>query len=94
MLSATVPGFLNSVMVTVAPAINYFTDEARVPEAIPWLLIQGEADDIVPAEQVQRWVERSGSKPTLALLEGAGHFFHGRLNDLKQELLDANRGVQ
>ena len=76
-------------LVTAAPAINHFPPETLPPLGVPWLLIQGADDDVVPTEQVLRWVEGLSEPPRLALLEGAGHFFHGRLNQLKQALLEA-----
>lgn len=72
-------------LVTVAPAIGLFdASPVRLNPATSWLLIQGDADDIVPAPQVEAWVASMESKPRLVLLAGAGHFFHGRLNELRQ----------
>jgi len=76
-------------LVTVAPAVNYFPDRALRLAGIAWLLIQGDADDIVPADQVSAWLSGLDSQPKLVLLEGAGHFFHGRLNELKQAIVDS-----
>jgi len=76
-------------LVTVAPAINYFPDSALNFPGVTWLLIQGDADDIVPARLVTDWLAGQEARPQLVLLEGAGHFFHGRLNDLKQAIIDS-----
>lgn len=77
-------------LVTVAPAINYFPDDSSFDlPGVSWLLIQGDADDIVPAALVTGWTARLDFQPQLALLEGAGHFFHGRLNELKQSIVDS-----
>ena len=76
-------------LVTVAPAVNYFTDRALNLSGTSWLLIQGDADDIVPAELVTGWTGSLEFQPQLVLLEGAGHFFHGRLNELKQTIVDS-----
>jgi len=76
-------------LVTVAPAVNYFPDDSLDPAGVRWLLVQGDADDIVPADLVQAWTARLPHAPQLVLLEGAGHFFHGRLNELKQVISDA-----
>jgi len=76
-------------LVTVAPAINYFPDSSFDLCGVSWLLIQGDADDIVPATLVSGWVAGLDNKPQLVLLEGAGHFFHGRLNELKQTIVDS-----
>ena len=76
-------------LVSVAPAVNYFTDSALNLSGISWLLIQGDADDIVPAELVTGWTGSLEFQPQLVLLKGAGHFFHGRLNELKQTIVDS-----
>ena len=76
-------------LVTVAPAVNYFTIRALDLSGISWLLIQGDADDIVPAELVTGWTDSLEFQPQLVLLKGAGHFFHGRLNELKQTIVDS-----
>jgi len=76
-------------LVTVAPAVNYFADRVLDLSGISWLLIQGDADDIVPAELVTGWTGSLEFQPQLVLLKGAGHFFHGRLNELKQTIVDS-----
>ncbi|GMQ83387.1 MAG: Dot/Icm type IV secretion system effector CoxH3 [Gammaproteobacteria bacterium] len=76
-------------LVTVAPAINYFPDSSLNLSGVSWLLIQGDADDIVPAALVSGWAAGLVCRPKLVLLEGAGHFFHGQLNELKQAIVDS-----
>jgi alpha/beta superfamily hydrolase len=80
-------------LVTVAPAINYLPSESPLPAGVPWLLILGAEDDVVPTAQVLEWADALPERPRLTLLEGAGHFFHGRLNDLRHALLDAAGGL-
>jgi alpha/beta superfamily hydrolase len=75
-------------LVTVAPAVNYFAAAEVVVATADWLLIQGGADEIVPLDAVQSLVARVSPRPALVVVDGAGHFFHGRLNDLKQVVLD------
>lgn len=70
-------------LVTVAPAIARDPAPARLPSC-PWLLIQGDADDVVPSSTVIDWVNALSVKPEMNIVEGAGHFFHGRLIDLRQ----------
>lgn len=76
-------------LVTVAPAIDYLPADALLLAGVPWLLIQGSDDEVVPTERVLGWVNGLSERPRLALLESAGHFFHGRLNELRQALIDA-----
>jgi alpha/beta superfamily hydrolase len=75
-------------LITVAPAI------ARVPlggdplPQCPWLLVQGDADELVDAREVLDWAARLSSPPEVALLAGVGHFFHGRLHELRNAATD------
>ena len=68
-------------LVTVAPPIDRLPADFVAP-VCPWLLIHGDADDVVPAAPVLDWCARLAVPPRIALLPGAGHFFHGRLSDL------------
>ncbi|HEX9140442.1 MAG TPA: alpha/beta fold hydrolase [Steroidobacteraceae bacterium] len=70
-------------LVTVAPAVRLLTRPLPQP-ACPWLLIQGDADDVVDPQQVSDWAKSFAPPPTLKRLPGVGHFFHGRLQDLQQ----------
>lgn len=76
-----------AALVTVAPAV----DRVDVPTAelprCPWLVVQGEADEVVPALAVTQWMSALPTKPTMILLPDVGHFFHGTLNLLKDEVV-------
>lgn len=73
-------------LVTVAPAVTYFEERQLDLAGTDWLLIQGADDDVVPAQTVLAWSDRQRHQPTVALIERAGHFFHGRLNTLKEQV--------
>ena len=49
---------------------------------------QGDADEVVPAQAVLDWAAKQPHKPRLHVFAGAGHFFHGRLHELKPLVLD------
>jgi uncharacterized protein len=71
-------------IVTVAPAIQR-VDVSRVAlPSCPWLLVQGDQDELVNAQQVQAWAATLTPAPELAVLPGVDHFFHGRLNELRE----------
>ncbi|HHJ15060.1 MAG TPA: alpha/beta hydrolase [Gammaproteobacteria bacterium] len=71
-------------LVTVAPAVSYFPVTPGLPPHGRWLLIQGTDDEIVPAKDVEAWLASAGLSPEKVFVEGAGHFFHGRLNRLRE----------
>ncbi|QKT04186.1 alpha/beta fold hydrolase [Ectothiorhodospiraceae bacterium 2226] len=69
----------------VAPPVNLFDFEALPPCGAPCLVIQGGRDDIVPPEAVSNWVFRHQvERPAYRWLGDADHFFHGRLNRLRE----------
>jgi alpha/beta superfamily hydrolase len=71
-----------SLLVTVAPAVTLINlNDIKVPDC-PWLIVQGGDDELVAASAVADWAARLVPPPTLALLPGVSHFFHGRLRDL------------
>jgi alpha/beta superfamily hydrolase len=72
-------------LVTVAPALSRIAADFRRPEC-PWLLVQGDEDDIVDSRAVIAWASALPAPPTLAVLVGVGHFFHGRLPELEEQV--------
>lgn len=74
-------------LITVAPPVNFFDFSALQPPGCPWMLVQGETDEIVPSDQVLAWAGRQSAAPTLIRMPGVGHFFHGNLNRLREELV-------
>jgi alpha/beta superfamily hydrolase len=73
------------LLVTVAPPVGRdWGIETTPAPACPWLLVQGDADEIVSAPAVLAWAARQHPGPRVRTLAGAGHFFHGRLPELRE----------
>ena len=70
-------------LVTVAPAVTRFRADHPVTPLMPWLLVQGEADELVDAAAVRAWAVTQRPAPELVLLPGVSHFFHGHLHELR-----------
>jgi uncharacterized protein len=70
-------------LITVAPAVHRFAAEGVTAPRVPWLLIQGDADEVVDPRSVIEWARSLTPAPRIALLPGVDHYFHGRLHDLK-----------
>ncbi len=70
-------------MVLVAPAVGRFA-MPHVPHNT--LLIHGDEDAVIPLEDVLHWA-RPQQLP-IVVLPGAEHFFHGRLNQIRQIVLN------
>jgi alpha/beta superfamily hydrolase len=74
-------------LITVAPAVDRVEVSADKLPRCPWLVIQGDADEVVPAASVSSWLDSIPLSPDLVLLPGVGHYFHGKLNELKHEVV-------
>jgi uncharacterized protein len=75
-------------LITVAPGITAI-DVSHAPRPrCPWLLVQGDADDVVPTQEVLAWAGTLAPPPEMALLPGASHYFHGRINELREVLVE------
>jgi alpha/beta superfamily hydrolase len=70
-------------LVTVAPPIDRLPLDF-VPPKCPWVLIHGDADDVVPSAPVIDWAAALAAPPQVVVLPGVGHFFHGRLAALTE----------
>jgi alpha/beta superfamily hydrolase len=75
-------------LVAVAPPVARFELGVVAHPDCDWMLAQGDADDVVPADAVLAWAAEQPRKPRLHVLHGAGHFFHGKLHELKPLVLD------
>ncbi|MDR1075261.1 MAG: alpha/beta hydrolase [Xanthomonadaceae bacterium] len=64
------------------PVGRWEFDEIVLPRC-PWLLIQGDADEIVDPQVVYDWVDSLNQKPELIRMQDASHFFHRKLIDLR-----------
>ena len=71
----------------VAPAVHRLTAETPPPSAAPLVLIQPEADEVIDASGVYAWSDQLGRAHELLKVAECGHFFHGKLTDLKELLL-------
>jgi uncharacterized protein len=70
-------------VVSIAPPVGRRDFSAVPPPACPWLLIQGEADEVVSAPAVLEWAQKQSPPPTIVRMADTGHFFHRRLIDLR-----------
>ena len=84
-------------LVLVAPGITRLEradfDAARAAQPqCPWLIVQGDADDVVAPAAVLDWAAARQPlpgvpAPMVSVLPGAGHFFHGRMSELREAVL-------
>ncbi len=82
------------LLVTVAPPVGRWDFSAARFPACPWLIVQGDQDELVDHAAVARWSEGSGAGAQTLLLSGADHFFHGRLHEVREGVEAFARQVQ
>jgi len=74
-------------LVTVAPPVGRIIVTPVARPACPWLVVQGDQDELVDVRLVRKWVGDFAPPPRLIVLPGAEHFFHGRLGELRAAVL-------
>ncbi len=84
----TVKQFNIERIVTVAPPVGRWDFSEIAAPSMPYLIIQGNEDDLVDAEVVHEWSLKLSPQPTFEMIEKADHFFHGKLTELKQLVLE------
>ena len=73
-------------LISVAPQASRFLSPPLPPVTCPWLIIQGENDEVVPPQELYAWLETVQPQPRLIRFPGAGHFFHGQLIKLRETI--------
>lgn len=76
--------FQTERLLLVAPPLKLFEFGPTKIVDFPWVVIQGTEDEIVEVEAVKSWIEHQPNQPHFYLMQGASHFFHGRLNELRE----------
>ena len=72
-----------AALVTVAPPVRRFDFTTLAVPRCPWLVAQGDRDELVDHEAVLAWTGSLDPPPLVRILPGAEHFFHGRLTLLR-----------
>ncbi|MBT8081516.1 MAG: alpha/beta fold hydrolase [Gammaproteobacteria bacterium] len=75
-------------LISVAPAISRFASGLESQPACPWLVVQGDEDELVDIDEILAWVDGLEPGPELLVVNGAEHFFHGRLTELREAVMD------
>lgn len=71
------------MLISIAPPVERYGFSELMPPNCPWLVVQGDEDEVVSPSAVRAWVDALDSKPDLVVMDGSGHFFHRRLMDLR-----------
>lgn len=75
-------------LVTISPPFDKYAEELRGQPDCPWLVIQGDRDELVDVDSVINWVDGLEPGPELLVMEDTDHFFHGKLVLLREAVAD------
>ncbi|SDO12093.1 hypothetical protein SAMN04489798_2071 [Pseudomonas arsenicoxydans] len=71
----------------VAPAVMRLSDQDKLPHQGNLTLIQPETDEVIDPQAVYDWSDKLERPHELLKVAECGHFFHGKLTDLKDLIL-------
>lgn len=71
-------------LILVAPAVTLYEFDPVPSDSV---VIFGDADELIPSIAMRAWAEQQHL--TMKIIPDAGHFFHGKLKELKQAFMEA-----
>ncbi|MEO6366095.1 MAG: alpha/beta fold hydrolase [Luteimonas sp.] len=71
------------VLISIAPPAGRWDFASIERPTMPWLVIQGDADEIVDPQAVYAWLEATRAQAELVKMPDTSHFFHRKLMDLR-----------
>ena len=74
----------SSLLITIAPPVHHYNYLEFSAKPDSWLVIQGDEDEVVPASLVFDFVKDNAL--SLVTFPKTGHFFHGQLIALRDQL--------
>jgi alpha/beta superfamily hydrolase len=81
-------------LISIAPPIalrGWDFERIELPHC-PWLVLMGEADEIVPPQAVFDWIAALPHPLILVRFPDTGHFFHRKLSELREAIQTNVRG--
>lgn len=70
-------------LIQIAPPVGRWAFETIILPDCPWLIVQGEADEVVDPAAVFAWAANLPKNAQLVRMAETSHFFHRRLMDLR-----------
>ena len=71
-------------LISVAPPVSNMPFSKLGPIDAPWLVIQGDKDEVVPQDKVNAWhASHPNHNRQIIMITDCGHFFHGKLIELR-----------
>ncbi|MEM9102047.1 MAG: alpha/beta fold hydrolase [Pseudomonadota bacterium] len=77
------------LLISLAPPVKRFDfDNFERPSGY-WQVIAAEKDELVELLEIEKWLQRTGKPDDYQVIQDSSHFFHGKLNILKDKIDDA-----
>ena len=70
-------------LISIAPPVDRYAFESLHHPECPWLIVQGDEDEVVNVDIVNNWASKLKPPPELLIMQKADHFFHRRIMDLR-----------
>ncbi len=80
-------GVSTEQLISIAPSVDRMPYSNLPPIDCPWLVIQGEEDEVVDPNSVFQWYAGLKAQKTLVRFPQTGHFFHGKLIELREAIM-------
>lgn len=78
----------SALLISVAPAVHHYDYQEFTPRPHPWLIFQGDADEIVPPNLVWEFAESQSPPIPVIHFPDTSHFFHSKLLDLRAKITE------
>ena len=72
-------------LISIAPPVHH-NDFTNLVIDCPWLVIQGDLDEVVPPDEVYAWYNGLVANKSIISMPEASHFFHGQLIELQKKI--------
>ncbi|TWH99168.1 hypothetical protein IP90_03159 [Luteimonas cucumeris] len=72
-----------ALLISIAPPAGRWDFASIALPTMPWLVVQGDNDEVVDPQAVYGWLEKSKAQAELVRMPDTGHFFHRKLIDLR-----------
>jgi hypothetical protein len=77
----------HALLISIAPPVHHYDYTEYEPAPHPWMILQGDADEVVPVDEVRTFVAQLPSPLVYVEMADTSHFFHGKLIELKSLLI-------
>ena len=78
----------HELLITIAPSVLHYDYAEFLTVPSPWVIFQGDEDEVVPPQSVIDFAAHGNPPIPLLRFTETGHFFHGKLIELKARLID------